>query len=83
MSKTAITRAVEAVGSQARLSRRIGVTPQAVSQWVAMGCCPADRAIEIAEATSGRVSAIDLIVDRRKYMQTARPGSGALESHAP
>lgn len=45
--QTGIQRAVEAAGSQHRLAALLGVSQQAVAQWVARGYAPASRIIEI------------------------------------
>ena len=45
---------------QAELARILGVTPQAVQQWVAAGVAPPKRAIGIENATGGKVTRHDL-----------------------
>lgn len=49
---TGIEKAVEAAGSQPKLAALIGVSKQAVQQWVAQGYVPVDRVVAI-EAETG------------------------------
>ena len=42
------------------LAAAIGVTPQAVNQWVSRGVAPVDRVKEIVKAVAGKVTAHDL-----------------------
>jgi DNA-binding transcriptional regulator YdaS (Cro superfamily) len=55
-----IQRVVELAGSQGRLAETLGVTQQAVSEWVRRGYAPANRVVEI-EAQYGvpRTALID------------------------
>jgi DNA-binding transcriptional regulator YdaS (Cro superfamily) len=46
-----IVRAAAAVGGQVKLAELLGVTQQAVSQWVVRGYPPQDRVIEIEHHT--------------------------------
>lgn len=54
-----IDKAVELAGSQQELARQLGVSQQAISEWVQRGYVPVGRVIEI-EATYG-VSRLDLV----------------------
>ena len=54
-----IDKAVELAGSQQELARQLGVSQQAISEWVLRGYVPVGRVIEI-EATYG-VSRLDLV----------------------
>lgn len=64
-----IQRAVDAAGSQRALAIILGVTQQAVAQWVGRGYAPAERVVEIeaqlgiprAELINPRLR--DLLVD--------------------
>ena len=47
-------------GSIAATARALGVAPAAVSQWVANGRIPPQRAIEIEQLTKGKFKAIDI-----------------------
>ena len=46
-----IEQAVELAGSQTQLARQIGVTPQAVQQWVERGYVPPRRVPKVTEIT--------------------------------
>lgn len=59
----ALQRAIEVVGTQVALAAAIGVTAQAVNQWLTKGRIPAERVLEIERATEGRVSRHDLRPD--------------------
>lgn len=48
---TAIERAVEKVGGQSSLARKLGLTPQAVQKWCACGSIPLDRVLDVEAAT--------------------------------
>jgi DNA-binding transcriptional regulator YdaS (Cro superfamily) len=64
MSKTsAIERACVAVGGQVKLAEMLGVTPQAVNQWVARSTVPPDRALAVEAATGGLISRYELRPD--------------------
>jgi DNA-binding transcriptional regulator YdaS (Cro superfamily) len=51
MDKSAIERACDALGGQVKLAKALGVTPQAVSQWVAKGRVPPERCAEVERAS--------------------------------
>lgn len=51
MRKSAIEKACEAVGGQVKLAEAVGVTPQAVHQWVTKGRVPPERCAEIERAS--------------------------------
>lgn len=59
----AIKKAVSRVGGQAELARIIGVTAQAVQQWVRFGRIPAERVLEVERATNGAVTRYELRPD--------------------
>lgn len=61
--KSAIQKAVEAVGSQSELARRVGVTPQRVGQWVKCGRVPAEQVLKIEFACAATVSRFELRPD--------------------
>ena len=62
--KNPVTILAERVGSQTKLARLLGVTPQVVSLWK-LGKIPAERvvAIEAATGVSRRVLRPDLFAD--------------------
>ena len=51
MEKSGIQRACDALGGHEALADRLGVTRQAVGQWVKTGHAPVDRVWRIAELT--------------------------------
>lgn len=51
-----LSKAIEIVGGQAALARLVGVTVQAVNQWVRKGRVPAERVIAIERATNGKIA---------------------------
>lgn len=55
--------AIEFLGSQAALARRLGIRPQAVQQWTTTGRVPADRCLAVEQATGGKISRYDLRPD--------------------
>lgn len=59
--QTPIERAVMAAGSQTKLAADLGVTPQAVQQWVEAASVPAKRVLDIERLTG--VSRHDLRPD--------------------
>ena len=64
MSQTAIQRAAEIVGGQAKLARILGITPSMVSQWaIGIRPIPAERCPSIERATAGVVRCEDLRPD--------------------
>jgi DNA-binding transcriptional regulator YdaS (Cro superfamily) len=52
----AISQAIEICGTQAALAEAIGVTPQAVNQWVTKGQVPIERVVAVEQATGGKVT---------------------------
>ena len=48
---TGIEQAIYAAGSQAKLAKLIGCTQQNVGFWLRQGYCPAERVIEVEQAT--------------------------------
>ena len=54
----ALLRAIKAVGGVSALSRALGLTVQAVSQW---HDCPAERALAVELATKGKVTRYELV----------------------
>ncbi|ADE14145.1 conserved hypothetical protein [Nitrosococcus halophilus Nc 4] len=61
--KTPLDISIEILGSQAALAREVGVTLQAVNQWVKKGRVPPGRAIAIEQATKRRVTRYELRPD--------------------
>ena len=56
----ALERAVEIVGSQRELARRLGVKQQNVWQWIERGWMPAEYCRATEEATDGQVTRYEL-----------------------
>lgn len=69
MSKTAIEKACEILKSQRALARAIGVTDAAISQWLEKGVAPEGRALDIEEATKGKVTVKELLSEARAIKQ--------------
>lgn len=64
MDKTPLERACDALDGQGNLAAAIGVSPQAISQWVnRKRPLPLERVKDIVRATSGRITAHDLAPD--------------------
>jgi len=63
MKISAIEEAAQIVGSQSELARILGVSPQAVQQWVAINHVPAKRVRDIVKSTGGKITASDLRPD--------------------
>lgn len=61
--KTAIQKAVDAVGSQSALARKLKVTPQCVQQWVKSGRVPAERVLDVEFATGNSVTRFEIRPD--------------------
>ena len=57
-----VGKAVAIVGSQSALARALGVSPQAVNQWL-KSKVPAERVLDIEFATNGQVTRHDLRPD--------------------
>lgn len=72
MNETGIARAISIAGSQAKLGVLLGVSQQAVAQWLKQGFVPGDRVVEI-EAQTG-VGRLALIAPRVVSLTDA--GSG-------
>jgi DNA-binding transcriptional regulator YdaS (Cro superfamily) len=47
--------AIQWAGTQAELAKRLGISPSAVSQWVADGIVPEGRAYQIQVISAGAV----------------------------
>lgn len=59
MNETGIARAISIAGSQAKLGVLLGVSQQAVAQWLKQGFAPEDRVVEIEARTGvGRLALI-------------------------
>lgn len=56
MRLTPIQKAVKKVGGVSELASRLGVTYQAVQQWVEAGRVPAERALAVEAATAGEIT---------------------------
>jgi DNA-binding transcriptional regulator YdaS (Cro superfamily) len=52
---TPLLKACHVVGGQSKLAQLVGVTPQAVHQWLARGRPPVERVLAIEAATSGKI----------------------------
>ena len=63
MNSHAIEKAIEAAGGVSTLAGVVGVTRQAVEQWVKSARVPAERVLEIERATAGRVTRHELRPD--------------------
>jgi len=60
---SAIERAVIEAETQARLARRINVTPQAIQGWQKTGQVPPDRVLDVARAVGFKVTPHELRPD--------------------
>lgn len=61
-SVKALERAIQIVGTQAELARRIKTRPQVIQNWRGRGI-PAERVLDVERATGGQVSRHDLRPD--------------------
>ncbi|MDY7578161.1 helix-turn-helix domain-containing protein [Herbaspirillum sp. RTI4] len=61
--ENAILKACRLVGGQSKLAKALGISPQAVQQWVSRQFAPACRCRAIETATLGRVSRFELRPD--------------------
>ena len=59
----ALTKAIELVGGQAELARKLGTSPQAVNNWLRRGNVPLEWVPEIVDITNGFVKADELRSD--------------------
>lgn len=71
MTTGPVERAVAAAGGQAALARAVGVTAQAVHQWVKKGRIPAQRVLAVEAAAGGKVIRHELRPDL--YPREHRP----------
>jgi DNA-binding transcriptional regulator YdaS (Cro superfamily) len=54
-------------GNQRKLALRLGISRQAVGEWVKLGTIPANRAIQIEKITNGELKAVEMpIIEHRK-----------------
>ena len=61
--ETPIEKACRLAGGQADLAMKLGVTPQAVNQWVRSGRLPADRCPAVERELAAQVSVEELRPD--------------------
>jgi DNA-binding transcriptional regulator YdaS (Cro superfamily) len=53
-------------GNQRKMALRLGVSRQAVGEWLKLGTIPANRAIQIEKITNGELKAIEMpIIEHR------------------
>ena len=62
MKKTPLQKAIEFANGQTELASKVGVTKQAVNQWLTKGV-PAIRVIQIEKAVGGKVTRYELRPD--------------------
>ena len=75
MDISALEKAVELCGSQAALARKVGVSPQAIQKWKKR--VPAERVLDIEEATGGVVTRYDLRSDLYREAPPLNGNGGA------
>ena len=76
--KNSVQKAADLVGSQSKLAVKLGITAQAVQQWVEKGQPPAERVLDIERATDGKITRHQLRPDlypleRELRSATAQP----------
>jgi len=71
----ALERAVQIVGSQSELARRLGVKQQHVHQWIERGWMPAEYCRPTEDATGGQVTRYEL--DEKVFGPAPDGGAGA------
>lgn len=73
MSLVALEKAILIAESRALLARRVGVKPQAVTQWLLDGRVPAKRVIDVSRAAYFRVTPHELRSDIYPYPNDGLP----------
>lgn len=58
--ETGISKAIRLAGSQTALGNMLGLTPQAVQKWSALGCVPGERCRQVEAALAGAVTRYEL-----------------------
>jgi len=61
--ETALSKAARLAGSQTGLAAKLGLTPQAIQQWIDQGRPPAKRCLAIEAAVGGAVTRYELRPD--------------------
>lgn len=73
-----LLKAIDKMGSQVALARKLNVSPQAVGQWVAgITRITAERAIQIERATGGAVTRAEIRPDLFAYTQQNKEDEAA------
>jgi DNA-binding transcriptional regulator YdaS (Cro superfamily) len=67
--KAALEKLVQDFGSQARLAEFLGVTPQAVNEWLKRGRISATAAAQLEEKTKGEYRKADLRPDVKEWFK--------------
>ena len=60
MNNDAVRLVVDRVGGQTEMARRLGVTRQAVSKWIARGSIPAERVRDVMRFAPRGITRADL-----------------------